>query len=151
MGKKLIHFLLDFVLEPELPEFEIKDETQPKRNSSFWKFAQPASCYKFRHKSESTCPDFTECIENTIPGLRVGAKKSKNGKYSGPNERKTIYEVGCTDGHVPGTRCEFSFCSSWLVFLETQMMFLSSANATTKVAASGNPLSSTSSVFPTAR
>lgn len=83
----------------------MEDSPQP-RNSSFWKFEQPAFCSEFIYKSENTCPDFTECIENTIPGLKIKAQKSKNGKLSGRNDRKTIYEVGCSDGHIPGTRFE---------------------------------------------
>ncbi|CBY12169.1 unnamed protein product [Oikopleura dioica] len=81
----------------------MEDSPQP-RNSSFWKFEQPAFCSEFIYKSENTCPDFTDCIENTIPGLKIKAQKSKNGKLSGRNDRKTIYEVGCSDGHIPGTR-----------------------------------------------
>ena len=59
--------------EPEIPEIkeESQQEARNSRNSSFWKFEQPESCSKFLKKSENNCPDFTECIENTIPNLRV--------------------------------------------------------------------------------
>lgn len=59
----------------------------------------------FLPKDDEVCPDFTECITNSIPNsVLLSTDDSKASKKKGPNARKMAKIIGCSDGYFQARR-----------------------------------------------
>lgn len=62
-------------------------------------------CSGYFDKESELCPDFTDCIFNSIPNLALlSTDNSKSSKKLGDNARKITKIVECADGFVQARR-----------------------------------------------